>query len=182
MSEPVQSVDHTKLQELLLEQFKYRRDGTASNISGMIGMVAAELNLTEQAMQELLTAFDITTAVGDQLDLLGKIFGASRGALSDVDYRVAIRTAATTSLSGTSEQFIGYIRSLIGGSSPIRLVMTYPAKVYVYTDAGPITGITQAAAQAGAPAGVGVIFGDFRCDDTFTLRETDDGQQLLVGG
>lgn len=182
MTEPIQPVDHAGLQALLLEQYKYRRSGTPSRISGMIGMVAAELNLCEQALQELLVAFDIQTAVGAQLDLLGKIFGAARGSLSDADYRGAIQSAAITSISGTQDQLIGYIRTLIGGSSPIRVQPAYPAKVYVYTDGGPITGISQAQVNQAAPAGVAVILGDFRCTDDFVLRETDEGQQLLVGG
>jgi hypothetical protein len=182
MTEPIQQVDQTSILTLLLEQFKYRRDGTTSNLSKMISMVAAELNLTEQALQELLPAFDITTAVGAQLDILGSIFGSSRGGLSDTAYRAAILTAATASASGTAEQLIGAVRAIIGGSSPIRLQNAPPAKVYLYTDTGALSGITQAQAQYAAPAGVGVILVDFRCTDDFVFRETDDLQTRAVGG
>jgi hypothetical protein len=181
MPEPVRSMDHAGLLALLLEQYKYRRDTTPSRISEMISMVATELNLAEQALQEMLTAFDIATAVGAQLDLLGGIFGAPRRGLEDVAYRAAILAAGTKETSGTPEQVIGFIRSVIGGTAPIRLQPVAPAKIYVYTDTGAVSGITQTQIEQVVPAGVGVILADLRCTDDYTLRETDDGDSILVG-
>jgi hypothetical protein len=181
MAEPVQSMDHAGLLALLLEQYKWRSDATPSRISGMIAMVAAELNLAEQAIQELLTAFDISTAVGAQLDLLGSIFGAPRSGLDDVAYRAAILAAAVKETSGTPEQIIGFIRSVVGGSTPIRLQVVAPANVYIYTDAGLLTGITKSQIEQVTPAGVGVILVDLRCTDDYVLRATDDGNSILVG-
>lgn len=181
MGEPIQPVDHNDLQELLLEQFRWRTDGTASRITQMIGMLAAEMNLAEDALQELLTAFDVTTAVGAQLDILGSIFGAARAGMGDEDYRAAIRGAALTALSGTPEQLIAAIRTIIGGTDPIRLYEVQPATAYLYLDTGRIPGITvsQIAAKA-KPAGVQLVFADFLCADDFQLMETDDGQLILV--
>jgi hypothetical protein len=182
MTEPLQSIDHTGLLALLLEQYKYRTDGAASKLSGMISMVAAELNLTETAIQEMLTAFDISTAVGAQLDLLGSIFGAPRSGLGDVAYRAAILAAATHSVSGTPEQIIGFIRSVVGGAAPIRLQVAEPATIYVYADTGTLSGITVAQIEQVAPAGVRVILPDFRVTDDGVVRETDDHQTRFVGG
>lgn len=181
MAEPVQSVDHSGLLRLLLEQYKWRRDATPSHISGMISMVAAELNLTEQAAQELLTAFDIQTAVGAQLDLLGKIFGAVRAGASDATFRARILSAAVLANSGTAEQVIGYIRSVIGGSTPIRMLPVAPAKFYVYHDTGALPGITLAQVQAVSPAGVGVVMGDILALSDGTPLGSSVGDTFLVG-
>jgi len=181
MAEPVQSMDHAGLLALLLEQYKYRTDGATSKLSGMISMVAAELNLTEQAIQEMLSAFDISTAVGAQLDLLGSIFGAPRSGLGDVAYRAAILVAATTAGSGTPEQIIGVIRSVVGGSTPIRLQTAAPATLYVYTDAGLLTGITKAQIEQVAPAGVGIVLGNLLALSDGTPLGTSVGDTFLVG-
>lgn len=181
MGEPIQPVDHNDLQELLLEQFRWRTDGTASRITQMVGMLAAEMNLAEDALQELLTAFDITTAVGAQLDILGAIFGVARAGMSDADYRVAIQGAALTALSGTPEQLIEAVRAVIGGTVPIRLLEVQPATVCLYHDTGRIPGVTPAQFSAKAkPAGVRLVFADLRCTDDFQQRITDDGQTRLV--
>jgi hypothetical protein len=182
MAEPFQTVNHENLLEFLLEQFKWRTDGTQSRVAGMIKMIADEMNLAEDALQELLHAFDITTAVGDQLDLLGKIFGAARLGLSDAAYRPVILLAATTAMSGTPEQVIAFVRSVVGGSAPIRLQTVAPAKVMLYYDTGVITGVTTSQIEQVLPAGVGVILADIRVTDDGTPRVTDDGTPRLVGG
>lgn len=183
-TEPIQPVDHNDLQELLLEQYKWRTDTTPSRITNMISMLASEMNLVEDAIQELLTAFDLATAIGVQLDILGAIFGAPlRTGATDSAYRITVQTAALKATSGTPEQLIAAIRGVVGGVAPIRLLEVQPAKVYAYTDTGAITGITVAQIRPTAvPAGVQLIFADFRCTDDFTLRETDDLQTRLVGG
>ena len=183
MAEPIQPMDHNDLQELLLEQFRWRTDGTASRITQMISMLAAEMNLVEDALQEVLTAFDLRTAVGAQLDILGAIFGAARAGMDDVSYRDAIQGAALTAISGTPEQLIAAVRAIIGGTEPIRLVEVQPATVMLYQDSGRISGVSAAQIAAKAkPAGVRVVFADFRCTDDFQLRETDDEQIRLVEG
>lgn len=181
MAEPIQTVDHTGLLKLLLEQYKWRRDATPSRVSQMISMVASELNLTEQAASELLTAFDISTAVGAQLDLLGSIFGASRNGSSDATYRTAILGAAALANSGTPEQVIGHIRSVIGGSTPIRLLPVQPAKFYVYHDTGAIPGVTLAQVQQVSPAGVGVVMGDILALSDGTPLGSSTSDTFLVG-
>jgi hypothetical protein len=182
--EPIQPVDHNDLQELLLEQYKWRTDTTPSRITNMISMLASEMNLVEDAIQELLTAFDMATAIGVQLDMLGAIFGAPlRNGATDSAYRITVQTAALKATSGTPEQLIAAIRGVVGGVSPIRLLEVQPAKVYAYTDTGAITGITVAQIRPTAvPAGVQLIFGDLLAlHDGTTLLGDYASDSFLVG-
>jgi len=182
--EPIQPVDHNDLQELLLEQYKWRTDTTPSRITNMISMLASEMNLVEDAIQELLTAFDMATAIGVQLDTLGAIFGAPlRNGATDSAYRITVQTAALKATSGTPEQLIAAIRGVAGGVAPIILQEVQPAKVYAFYGTGAIPGITVAQIRPSAvPAGVQLIFTDFRITDDGTVRVTDDLQTRLVGG
>ncbi len=70
-----------------------------NNITKFLSAIMASVQDVEDALQQLLTERAVDTAVGVQLDALGRIVGQERGAMSDDDYRrhVRARIAANNS-------------------------------------------------------------------------------------
>jgi hypothetical protein len=67
----------------------------------------AQAQEVEDAFWDLFNAFDPDTAVGHQLDLIGKLIGEGRLARTDDDYRAAIRVRVLVNSSdGQPEQLI----------------------------------------------------------------------------
>lgn len=68
----------------------------------------------------------IETSEGVQLDVLGRIVGALRGAFSDAEYRTLIRATIRANRSdGTTEDLIAVTSLLLSGEGPIH-VRQYP--------------------------------------------------------
>lgn len=76
------------------------------------------------------SAFDIESAIGDQLDIIGSIVGIPRREFSDYDYRIYIRIQTELLLSGIREdaEWTGTVPNIL------RIVRTF-----IDTDAGTIT-------------------------------------------
>jgi len=76
-------------------------------------------------------AFDVDSAVGQQLDFLGGIVGEVRGGRSDGDYRAAIRVRILVNASdGKPEQLIAICIGISPAAS-VELTEQYPASIRV---------------------------------------------------
>lgn len=93
-----------------LEQFK-----TKPNWLFAIAASVDQIQDLEVAAHDVLTERTIDNAVGEQLNVLGRIVGQARGGLSDADYRRHIRARIRTNRSkGTMEDLITVTRLVIG--------------------------------------------------------------------
>lgn len=94
---------------LLIDLF---RDQVA--IRALVEACALEVQELEDAVKADSLAFDIITAVGDQLDAIGQILGIDRQGLIDDPYRVQLqaRVVLLTS-SGTRENINALVRLLL---------------------------------------------------------------------
>lgn len=172
MSDITQITDYDeRILPLVLEQYK-DSPRLLSIIRGMNGQ-ADDL---EAALFELRDLFWLDTAEGNQLDMIGAIFGESRGGRSDADYRLAIKGASARRLSGTPEDIITALRAFTGATF-VKYSRTGIADFTVETD-----GIfTDAQLDALCPAGVrgNAITPD---RDFFKTLTPDEPLALLEGG
>lgn len=79
----------------------------ANNIEKLLATIIAPSQGVEDALQQLKTERFVDTAVGAQLDIIGRIVGQDREGLGDLDYRryIRARISANTS-SGTYEDLL----------------------------------------------------------------------------
>lgn len=108
----------------LIEFFRKPRN------SEMMRVIGAHIQDIEDVIQQLYLAFDVDTAVGDQLDKMGEIVGERRDDRTDDEYRPAIRTRILVNLSnGKYEELIDIILSY----SPTATIVgreVYPAGLH----------------------------------------------------
>lgn len=78
-----------------------------NNIEKLVATLATPFQSIENMLQQLLTERSIDTAVGAQLDVIGKIVGQPRNGLSDDDYRRYCRARiAVNNSNGVTENLI----------------------------------------------------------------------------
>lgn len=185
MPEPIQEIADVAagLYESLLEQYKRpRADGSPGRLWQGIALLASELQLLETAIQEVLVAFDIDTATGAQLDVLGRRANVARGALDDTAYRPKVKAGLVANMSGTPDQVLGQVREYLGTGTAL-YKPTYPGKYKIVAGGTSSTDADlDAFIQRISPAGVyGSLAGGLISPDAPNdLLLTADGNWIIV--
>lgn len=140
----------------LISQFKEQ-----PNIEKFIRALIQPFQHAENTLYQILYFRWVDTAVGVQLDGMGKIVGEPRRGRNDDQYRLAIKLKIAINVcKGTPEEFIAIFLLLVG-CAQAQYIPEYPAAVSIYgscdysqfIDAGP-----DSFAFDGGPDGLG--FGD----------------------
>lgn len=121
-----QNIDQVVLGlERLIHQWKDK-----PNVVGLLTSYLESIQEVEDIYEQLLTERGVDTAVGVQLDILGKIVGEPRNSRTDDDYRPAIllRVAINTS-DGTEPKIVEVLTALAG--VPVSLTEVFPAGIIV---------------------------------------------------
>jgi hypothetical protein len=117
-----------------------------------------------------------STAIGVQLDQLGKIVGAPRAGLSDADYLLAIGTQIYVNRSsGVPENFLTIMRRSVPVGTTGQFSELDPACIYVVV-LGPDgwnSGLTWRLLRAIKPAGVRLLFVSSPLDPASTFQPCD---------
>lgn len=93
----------------LIELFKYGPRNQA-----LLGASVTQVQELENALWAIYTAFSVDTAVGEQLDFLGRLVGEERQGRVDSDYRAAVRVRILVNLgSGTIPQLLEICYGLV---------------------------------------------------------------------
>lgn len=101
-------VDYKDDLELLLQVFKEK-----PNFVSILEKIGDEFNKPQKCLLEIRDNFQIDTAEGEQLNIIGKIQGIGRLGLSDNDYRNRIKLQiAINNGSGTPEDLISAISGI----------------------------------------------------------------------
>jgi hypothetical protein len=96
--------------------------------------VMVQVQELEDALWAMNNAFDVETATGDQLDLLGKLVGEARQDRLDAEYRTAVRARVlVNSSTGTMAELLAIIEAISPGSYVI-VNELYPAAMYFEID------------------------------------------------
>lgn len=91
---------------------------TPNNIVKLLTALIGPIQDVENALQQLLTERTIDTAVGVQLDVLGRVVGQARGGLPDDDYRRYLRARIATNRSnGVTEDLITIMSLVVNDST-----------------------------------------------------------------
>lgn len=108
------AIDHIeKAITRLASQYKGK-----TNIDLLMSACFAEANRIEDTLQQVLEQQSIAGAVGDQLDVIGRIVKQEREGASDADYRIRIRARVLVNRSsGTVNELITIFELLITDST-----------------------------------------------------------------
>lgn len=91
--------------------------------------IGVQLQELEEAAADVLVGFFVDTAVGDQLDILGRVVGETRQGRTDNDYRAAVRVRILVNMSdGKVEQLLAIARGLVPEAT-VALVEVYPMSI-----------------------------------------------------
>lgn len=101
-------------------------------LNGMLEAFTQQVQDAEDAGYDFFTAFNISTAVGNQLDAVGFIVGVSRGGRSDLEYRNAIYTQIAINTSEGTEEDLITIFKLMTGATRVDIVQYYPGQMEIY--------------------------------------------------
>jgi hypothetical protein len=113
----------------LLQQYK---DTSASGVKEVVGECSNEVQVCTDALGTFAPGFDVSTAIGVQLDLLGRIVGEPRNGRTDDQYRIWIQAKIRVNRSsGTIEDLIDIFSILTGDQAIVTVVEYYPAKITV---------------------------------------------------
>jgi hypothetical protein len=141
--------DHTQeAEDLLLWQWR-----DSPNVKGLLKSFTENLQFVEDSLFQLLDERGLYTAIGEQLDVLGRIVGEDRYGRSDEPYRVALIGRVTANNSdGSTEEAMQTLRA-ITQAEHITFFEHYPASVHYYASGGVTNGIV-AALDSASSAGI----------------------------
>jgi hypothetical protein len=178
-----------QVSNLLLEQFRK----TAPNLINMLRAFGAQVSLIEDQLALISSSFNLTTATGHQLDILGEEVGEKRYERNDTDYREAIQfTIFYNQATGTPEHVIA-CAIFLSSATNVRYIESHPAKIILNIENGTISDITRFRnkLQAILPIGVGleitqiqenpfVFFGDSDGNGFGDLTDEDIGGNFVT--
>lgn len=111
---------------LLVEQFK-----NSPNLSSVLTALVEQLQELDTVTMDLYTDRWLSSAIGVQLDIIGKIVGEQRQGRTDDDYRDAIKVRIGINLgNGTAEDVIEVVRSFFDDMT-VQVIDYYPASFTV---------------------------------------------------
>lgn len=142
-----QITDYTALlQPRILSQYQQ-----AKRLLGIMEAGTLQADQIEEALFQVRNGFFLATAVGVQLDTLGKIYRESRNGRTDSDYRDAIRLRAATAISGTPDEIILFLKNFVAGApADLEYQPEYPGKYVILTSDDSFgTGVLDSVSLAG---------------------------------
>lgn len=140
------------------------------------GWIAASLDQAddmETAAQEIQDGMYLATAVGVQLDMLGRIYNVLRQGRLDADYRKAIQAVAATAVNGTPDEIITFLRVAYGIEG--QYTPEYPGSFFIE----PPSALTMSQLQAMAPAGVAAFPADYAAMENGEYETLENGEYIL---
>lgn len=130
----------------------------SKRLLGIMEAGTQQADQVEEALFQVRNGFFLATAVGVQLDILGRIYREPRLGRTDDAYRDAIRLRAATAISGTPDEIITFLRNFVAGTpEDIEYQPEYPGKYIVTTSNESFT--TGGALDIISPAGVKGLVG-----------------------
>lgn len=188
MSDPILKLTHvTEGLERLLVQFQGQ-----PNIEGILRSYLNQAQEIEVMLFSLMAERYVATAVGAQLDGIGRIVVEPRGSRNDDDYRVAVigrisRNSADSKTEDIIALFVlllpGYTFDVQDGPGPaafrVRIVEALPL-----APPTPSPTVLNQQLQEGKGGGVGatLLWSEVDTDDTFTFADGDTLQASTTQG
>jgi hypothetical protein len=141
----------------LLAQFEDK-----PSIRALVSALVGPVQNLEDTLYQLLSERGINSAVGAQLDLLGRIVGVARGALSDASYHTRVEAQILINISSGAPDEVLAVFELLDPANTFELEENYPAEYIVHALAPATPPVTNAdfvlINQMIHPAAVGTQF------------------------
>lgn len=128
--------------ERLASQFRAATMGLDdNNIEGLLRDLISPVQDIEDTLWQLFIERTIYTAVGAQLDVIGRILGFPRNTPDDDIYRVYLLGQIKALRSqGTIDDLISLVQTLVSGTTgQVHLEEYFPAAVVIYVDSVVVT-------------------------------------------
>lgn len=177
MSDPVLNTTHvTAGLKRLLVQFK-----NAPNLRAIVQSYLEQIQELENVIYSLMAERYVLTAVGVQLDGIGRIVGETRQNKNDTDYRVAIlgriqRNKAHSRIEDILALFLLLLPShtfeLVEGPGPAAFRLRIVEALSPVTDPSPAVLAEQLHEAKGAGIGTTVLWSEHDEDNTFTIADS----------
>lgn len=112
----------------LLEQYKDK-----ARLKTLVDIFSEQMQAVEEMFWDLYVKRRLDTADGDQLRVLGRIVGLTKGATNDVDFRILVAAQIRVLGSrGTFKDLLGLIRLVIGTDPSKRSIKeVFPAGLQI---------------------------------------------------
>ncbi len=160
--------------DLLIYRFRKTR------IVAWLRSYLSEVQLAEDALWQLYVERRLPSAVGAQLDIIGRVVGEPRLDRDDAAYRpwIGARILANRS-RGRAEELITIVRAVTPSTTLVHVREEYPAALTVraYGAIPPATGdaLAQLLAKAAKAAGVRILFQWTTMGDSIAFRFAPNG-------
>ncbi|HEX5033744.1 MAG TPA: DUF2612 domain-containing protein [bacterium] len=175
MSEAVYIPDYVdQAKALLVSQFRGK-----PKIEGALEAFVKPSQALEDTLFAMLNGFDLETAVGAQLDIIGKIVGEPRLARLDPAYRLGIKAKIGRNTSDATPERIIAVFALLTGATEVQYLEYYPATVAAMANVD-ISGLDTAAIvkYMQKVVGGGIRFdyiGSYDDEDAFAFFDSPTG-------
>ena len=144
------------------------------HMAAIMNAIASELQELSDAIYDVMTEIDVNSAVGSQLDLLGKVYGRSRDGYGDEAYRSLLKMQIGINVSnGTINPMIAIIKS-VTDSTKVDMFEDYPAAVSAVVNGGTVNAELLAELESVASAGVDMSIRPIGGDDAFGFENSFD--------
>ena len=130
-------------------------------------VVADQIQDLIDTTYQLLTEKSIDTAIGAQLDVLGRIVGRSRGGYSDIEYRSLLKLQVGINISTGAPSSLVPIIKTITNSTQVDLHEDYPAAVSAVVNGDNVGSELLTELEATGCAGVDLSIRAIGGDDAF---------------
>jgi hypothetical protein len=157
--------------DLFLDQYK-----NSDRLQGIVSAADGAANDIETALFEIRDNIYLSTAIGEQLDLLGIVFNEPRAGRDDTEYRIILQIRAASAYSGEPEGIISILKSIYGAGS-VQYRPFYPGKYYLWVD---IDFITTAILNRISPAGVQGLWEYLLALEDDSILTFEDGTYITL--
>ncbi len=184
MGLPVQNADReTTAKNRFIDVFREKTD-----LLSLFTAFTDETQSVEDMLFQIFTGFDISTAVGEQLNAIGETIGLERQGATDERYRIRLRARVLINLSsGTIPQLVRLVNLLAPSGVTSHYTPYYPAAFTVETsgvlsdDEAEEIGAALIEATGGGVS-VGLNFSNAEDDHTFTFADTSSPEASTTQG
>lgn len=118
-----QITDHTT-RALARFAFQYRNKPL---LSSLVTVFATQIQELETALFGVLLGYRIDQAVGEQLDVIGRVIGQARESATDAEYRLRLAARIRANLSTGSAEDIYTVFGILLPTHTLELTPRYPA-------------------------------------------------------
>jgi len=181
-----------------------------TDVERVLEAVDFNLNSLEQAFFDVMLNIWLDTAVGVQLDVLGRHVGIARQGYDDESYRVLLRVQVALNQSAATPESLIAVMKAVYGATDVYYYPVFPAKCVLWQNgaAGLVTlydftlengdlfvldngdtfengeaiELSAATIEALLPSGVGITLADNMSLDNGDLLVLDNGDQLIALG